>query len=141
MIVAKVLFEREDLAETLNAERVGPDLYRIHNIPFFADSVSLLDVVTARTDADGMLRFESTVSKSGHRTLRCRVASQGEHPNQMAGLPEALAARGVGCEGSSGGFMSLDIPPAVAIDEVIEVLLNAGWDWEHADPPPPDAEV
>ncbi|HEX6050934.1 MAG TPA: DUF4265 domain-containing protein [Gemmatimonadaceae bacterium] len=51
----KVLLRDGENVETLWADRVGPDLYRLDNSPFWAYGVSWLDVVEAHPDADGVL--------------------------------------------------------------------------------------
>jgi len=135
----KVLFECDGLAETLNAECVGPDLYRIRNIPFFVYGVSFLDVVAAQPDSEGVLRYQDTVAKSGHRTLRCHPDATAHVAAYSSAFADALAAGGAGCEGMGVGALSIDVPPGVAIDVVVEMLVTGGWRWEHADPPPPEA--
>src|SRR5262249_17810343 len=62
---AKVLLRDEEYVETLWAERVGPDRYRLNNSPFWAYSVSWLDVVEAHPDENGQLAFARIVEKSG----------------------------------------------------------------------------
>jgi len=66
----KVLLQEDENVETLWANRVGPDLYRLDNSPFWAYGVSWRDVVEAHPDPDGMLRMSRVVEKSGHRTVR-----------------------------------------------------------------------
>ena len=45
---AKIAFDTETIVETLWARQIGPERYRIDNIPFFVYGVSLGDVVEAR---------------------------------------------------------------------------------------------
>jgi Domain of unknown function (DUF4265) len=66
----KVLLREDEYVETLWAERVGPDQHRLDNSPFWAYSLSWLDVVEAHPDEQGQLAFARTVEKSGHRTVR-----------------------------------------------------------------------
>ena len=65
-----VLLQEEEYVETLWADPVGPNLYRLDNSPFWAYGVSWKDVVEAHPDPDGMLRMTRVAQKSGHRTLR-----------------------------------------------------------------------
>jgi hypothetical protein len=64
----KVLLREEEYVETVWAEQVGPDHYRLDNSPFWAYGVSWRDVVEAHMDEGGQLGFTRIVEKSGHRT-------------------------------------------------------------------------
>src|SRR5688500_12587671 len=66
----KVLLRDDENVETVWAQPIGPDQYRLDNSPFWAYGVSWRDVVEAHPDEDGMLTFVRVVQKSGHRTLR-----------------------------------------------------------------------
>lgn len=73
---SKVLFRvpNEDgtsEVETLWAYDLGNDRYKLDNLPFFAYSVSLHDIVLAPLNpVEGMATFERILSKSGNRTIR-----------------------------------------------------------------------
>ena len=73
---AKVLFRipKDDggaNVETLWATKVGEDLYKLDNSPFYAYSVSWQDVVHAPYNDDEQFpTFRSVKEKSGHRTIR-----------------------------------------------------------------------
>lgn len=132
----KILFDDAGAEETLHAEHVGVDRYRLQNIPFFAPGVSLHDVVVAREDTEGLPTFVRVVEKGGHRTIRCVIdASPPDVPRQE--LLHGLAARGLRCEAILDTYFTIDIPPSVGLDAVVEFLITRGWRWEHADPAPP----
>ncbi|HET6160752.1 MAG TPA: DUF4265 domain-containing protein [Dongiaceae bacterium] len=73
---AKVLFRvpNEDGSaevETLWADDLGGDRYRLDNCPFYASGVSWNDVVYAPYDLDEEFpTFRSVLEKSGNRTIR-----------------------------------------------------------------------
>src|SRR5579872_133013 len=64
--------------ETPWAERLGGNLYRLDNTPFFAYGISADDVVEALPEADGMLMFVRVVEKSGNRTVRVMLSEPAE---------------------------------------------------------------
>jgi len=132
----KILFDEDGADETLNAEHVGADRYRLENIPFFALGVSRYDVVEAREDTAGMLTFVRVVEKSGHRTVRC-VADESRTEATHRDLVHELATRGLRCEAILDKYFTIDVPPSVGLDTIVEFLITRGWRWEHADPPPP----
>ena len=57
-------------SETLWGEKVDEDIYRIDSIPFFANGLSLNDLVKVKTDKDKRLLYEKTISKGGNCTYR-----------------------------------------------------------------------
>ena len=130
----KVLLQEDDNVETLWAERVGPDRYRIENSPFWAYGVSWRDIVEARPDADGMLTFVRVLEKSGHRTVRLILKPPAnESPNSQAIL-DGVVALGASYEGMNPGYLSIDIPPDIELVRIAEYLTASGQQWEHADP-------
>ena len=133
-VKVKVLLQEDEYAETLWAERVGPDRYRLDNSPFWAYGVSWLDVVEAHPDANGQLAFTRVVEKSGHRTVRV-IFRPGidENPEGQA-LVDELVRLGCTYEGMHPGYLAIDIPPGVDLMMVAQHLTERGAEWEHADP-------
>lgn len=132
----KVLFDEDSADETLNAEHVGADRYRLENIPFSALGVSRYDVVEAREHTGGMLTFVRVVAKSGHRTVRCVVDG-----SRTAATPQALvhelATRGLRCEALLNKYFTIDIPPGVWPDTIVDSCYHAWVAVEACGPPPP----
>ena len=62
--------------ETLWGEKVGEGLYRIDNIPFFANGISDGDIVKAEVSEDGLLKVKEVVERSGQ--VNCRVIFEDE---------------------------------------------------------------
>ena len=130
----KVLLRDGENVETLWAERVGPDLYRLDNSPFWAYGVSWLDVVEAHPDAHGQLVMSRVAQKAGHRTIRVMFdAGVDESPEAKAVL-DGVVALGASYEGMNPRYLAIDIPPGVELMSVAHYLTRHAVQWEHADP-------
>jgi hypothetical protein len=137
---AKVLFRVPNEGgsaevETLWAYDLGGDNYKVDNLPFFAYSVSLHDVVLAPFDeAEGFATFERVLSKSGNRTIRVIFDPPLREGNESRRILDSLVALGVEYEGANPTYVVLNLPPAVDFDEVVRILTTNSVQWEHADP-------
>lgn len=131
----KVLFQEDENVETLWAEHVGADHYRIDNSPFWAYGVSWRDIVEAQPDPDGMLRFQRVIEKSGHRTLRLILKLPADKSEESQSILDGLNAIGATYEGMNPGYLSIDLAPHVPLEPVVEYLVSSGQQWEYADPP------
>lgn len=114
----KVLFyiERDD--GTCEVESVWavpqPEGFRLDNIPFFARSVALGDVVSATREADGTLRFAGLVTESGHSTLRVLI----NDPEDVQRVRDELRAMGCDSERWRTSLIAVDVPPGIEYAEV-----------------------
>lgn len=137
---AKVLFripEEDGTAsvETLWAHDLGSDQYRLDNLPFYAYSVSLQDVVYAPYDPnEGRPTFERVISKSGNRTIRISFDAPVESDSASQQILDLLVALGCGYEGASKKYVAINIPPDVDLSSVCNLLVQHDINWEHADP-------
>lgn len=137
---SKVLFRvpNEDgtaEVETLWAYDLGNDRYKLDNLPFFAYSVSLHDIVLAPlSPVEGMATFEHVLSKSGNRTIRVIFKPPVSEGNESKALLDTLVSLGVEYEGANPTYIVLNLPPAVDFDAVVQRLTAADIQWEHADP-------
>lgn len=130
----KVLLQEGENVETLWAERVGPDLYRLDNSPFWAYGVSWLDVVEAHTDADGQLVMSRVAEKSGHRTVRVIFDRGADQSPQARAVLDGVVALGASYEGMNPRYVAIDIPPEADLMAVARYLTERAVQWEHADP-------
>jgi hypothetical protein len=130
----KVLLRNDEYVETLWAERVGPDRYRLDNSPFWAYGLSWLDVVEARPDENGQLAFARIVEKSGHRTVRIIFDPGIDEDPEGQAVVDDLVRQGCSYEGMHPGYIAVDIPPGVDLIGVARYLTEQGVRWEHADP-------
>ena len=124
----------DENVETVWAQPVGPDQYRLDNSPFWAYGVSWRDVVEAHPDEDGMLAFVRIVEKSGHRTLRLILKPPADKAPESQAVLDGIVALGATYEGMNPGYLAIDIPPEIALERVTEFLVASGQQWEHADP-------
>ena len=119
--------------ETPWAQRLGNNLFRLDNIPFFAYRISADDIVEAFPEADGFLMFRRVVKKSGNRTLRMILTE----PVDIEPGPTLLAElKRLGCtfEGATEKLICVNIPPSACLSEVAERLSDFPIEWEYADP-------
>src|SRR5215471_9708262 len=109
----KVLLRDGENVETLWAERVGPDLYRLDNSPFWAYGVSWLDVVEAHPDAGGQLVMSRVATKAGHRTVRVFFDSGVDRSPEAKAVLGGVVALGASYEGMNPRYLAIDVPPGV----------------------------
>ena len=130
----KVLIQEDDYVETLWADPVGPDLYRLDNSPFWGYGVSWRDVVEAHPDLNGQLRVSRVVEKSGHRTVRVFFKpGVDESPEAQAILNEVVSL-GASYEGMNPRYLAIDVPPGIDLMAIAAFLTHHSVQWEHADP-------
>ena len=137
---SKVLFRvpEEDgsaQVETLWATALGNDEYKLDNSPFYAYSVSWEDIVYAPfNENEGFPTFERVVKKSGHRTIRIIFNPPVQDGNESESVLQGLVSLGCTYEGANRGYMAIDLPPQVQLEEVRRYLIDKVAQWEHADP-------
>ncbi|HXE52107.1 MAG TPA: DUF4265 domain-containing protein [Tepidisphaeraceae bacterium] len=119
--------------ETPWAQRLGNNLYRPDNTPFFAYGISADDIVEALPEEDGMLMFVRMVEKSGNRTVRVMLSepAESEPGPTLLGIIKRL-----GCtfEGAYSRLICICVPPNVLLDSLTDRLTRLGLEWEYADP-------
>jgi hypothetical protein len=130
----KVLLREGEYVETLWAERVGTDLYRLDNSPFWAYGVSWLDVVEAHPDTDGQLVMSRVVTKAGHRTVRVMFDAGVDESRKAKAVIDGIVALGASYEGMNPRYLAIDVPPGVDLMRVAHYLTEHAVEWEHADP-------
>ena len=121
--------------ETLWAYDLGDDRYKIDNLPFYAYSVSVDDVVYAPADPDdGRPTFQKVLTKSGNRTVRVVFDLPIELGNRSDEVLKGLVALGCSCEGANSKYIAVNIPPVIELNAVRDYLIKRDAQWEHADP-------
>jgi len=131
----RIMFESDTGVETLWARAIEGDRYRIDNVPFSTPSVSLGDVVEARSDSSG-LHFEALYAKSGERTLWITVHEGFASPTGEWLLAH-LALLGCAHEAATQTFLAVSVPALVDLDELSIELLTRGpsqVSFDDADP-------
>lgn len=137
--LVKIFFDLESAwhghaTESLWAEKVGNNRYRLKNSPFYAQDVSFEDIVVAEPNRDGQLVFRDISIRGGHSTYRIMLQVSIKDPMfQARWLP--LEKLGCSFEGVEGKLLAIDVPATAEIQEVYS-LLQAGqdasvWDFEE----------
>lgn len=96
--------------ETLWAEPVGDDRYRLQNVPFYAYGISFDDVVKA-TAIGGQLIVQDVVERGGHSTYRIFL-SRAVKPDDERFQRRWRSLEGIGVtyEQANGRLLAIDIP-------------------------------
>ncbi len=125
--------------ETVWAEQVGPDLYRLRNIPFNAFGFAFGDIVRT-VERDGWPTVMGPAQHGSHYVVRIMFAVDSENPPAQEVLRELTS---VGCtfEMASRRFVAVDAPPDmdVPFQQMVNYLNSIGEDvivgWEIAKGP------
>lgn len=108
--------------ETVWAEPVGVNLYRVDNIPFYLQDVSPDDVVIARPSPPIPLLASEVARKSKNSVIQVIFFERG---SDMEKILDGLVKMGAKYEGSHlKSLYSIEIPAELSF-ELIESLLDA----------------
>lgn len=129
--------------ESLWAEPVGEDRYRLRNVPFLVFGFSEQDVITAKDD-NGKLVVTGVAARGGHSTYRLVLP---EDTNEETFLQDWARLKELGCtyERATRRFVAIDVPPHADIYPVYEALEEgeraSAWEFEeghcgHLEPKP-----
>jgi Domain of unknown function (DUF4265) len=130
----KVLLREDEYAETLWADPVGPDRYRLDNSPFWAYGLSWQDVIEAHPDENGQLACTRVIEKAGHRTVRVIFSPGMDVDSSAKAVMDVVVQLGCTYEGRHPGYLAIDIPPGIDLMKVAGYLTEHQVQWEHADP-------
>ena len=121
--------------ETLWADALGNDRYRLDNSPWYAYRLSSGDIIEARpTEHGGLPAFVRVLQKSGNRTLRLILEPPADQAPTSQAVLDHLVDLGCAYEGAHPGYLAVEVPPSVDLQVVREYLISTGQQWEHADP-------
>ena len=116
--------------ETLWAEALGGEQYRLDNSPFYVYEVSYNDVVFAKQTSE-ILLFQRVRKRGGHSTYRIFLTRPlDEQEFQQYWKP--FGSLGCTYEGKNKRLIAIDVPPTSDIRQVY-ALLERGEDaklWE-----------
>ena len=131
-IPKKVRFRVDEEVETVWAEPLGGNRYRLDNTPWFAYGVSWKDVVEAepKIDGDNMPDFIRVLEKSGHRTIRVIL----EDEERKKEVLDEIVRLGCTYEGANSIYFGVDIPPKANFEALTAFLTEREEQWEHGDP-------
>jgi len=119
--------------ETVWAEALGMERYRLDNSPFYMYGVSYGDVVLAKV-AHGQLVFAGVAERGGHSTYRIFLTKKfGEEDFKKHWKP--FEKLGCAYEVATKRLIVIDVPPEADIYKVYKLLEDgeaAGvWDFEE----------
>lgn len=136
--LVKILFHPNDdhytTTETLWAEPLGDDTYRLRNTPFYFYGASSADIVHAAPGSDGLLEFQEVVERGGSSTYRILVRDAVE-PTRFEKFWQPLGEAGCSLERAAARFYAVDVPSGTNVDQVVALLAkgeeNGVWAWEE----------
>lgn len=97
--------------ESMWAEPLGNDLYKIENIPFYAYGLNFHDVVRATADSDELKpEIRELVEPSGHRTFRVFFEKHLERSEQEEVL-NSMKDLTISYERANSTYFALDMKP------------------------------
>ena len=138
--LSKVEFRVEDGeggvdVETLWAEPLGCNEYKLDNSPFFAYGISWQDTIEANPQEDGGFPlFQRVLKKSGNQTIRIIFDPPLENGNVSELTLQEIVSLGCSFEGATSSLIAVNIPPEVKLEEIRKFLIKKELQWEHADP-------
>jgi len=109
-------------AENLWARRLGEDMFKIDNIPFYVYGISNEDIVSAVRNGL-VFDFQNVIRRGGHSTYRVLLT-------QLAGFEgdawktrwPQLEALGCRCEVARKRWIAIDVPKVSNADDVYALL-------------------
>jgi hypothetical protein len=114
--------------ESLWAEELGDDLYKIRNVPFFAYGLNFYDVVRATPDnPDLKPEIREVVEPNGHKTLRVhfeKIVAKNRQLELLTALNEHHAYH----ERANDTHVAIDIEPEGSYSVVYDQL----QEWEES---------
>jgi hypothetical protein len=97
--------------ESMWAQPLGNDLYKIENIPFYAYGLNFQDIVRATLDSDELiLEIRELVEVNGHRTFRVFFKKNIDRQEQEKIL-DSMSGLGITYERADKTFVALDMKP------------------------------
>jgi Domain of unknown function (DUF4265) len=124
----------EHASETLWAEPVGDNTFRLRNVPFYAYGASYDDVVRA-INHDHRLMVQDIVQRGGHSTYRLFVTDT-ERLKRFREFWQPLKRIGCTLERATDRLIAVDVPAEADIYTAYAALRQgeaAGvWDFEEA---------
>lgn len=96
-------------------------LYRLDNVPFYADSLAFHDVVRCDLQ-DGELIISGVQRRSGNSTVRMVLAESARDPTSIASIENWLDASGLEYENSGEGLFGISVESSERLHELLAEL-------------------
>lgn len=136
--LVKVFFELDinggPGSESMWAEPVKDNEFRLDNIPFFAYGVSYNDTIQVTVREDNLF-FESVVRRGGHSTFRVFLKISDLETKFIEKQFQPFVDLGCSYEGNGQRLFSIDVPPTVDLKKVVDLLEEgeniSKWEYEE----------
>lgn len=121
--------------ETLWADPIGTDRYRLKNVPFYAYGLSYEDIVRAKP-LGGQLIVQEVCERSGNSTYRLFLADGARTDQKFLTFWQPLELIGATYEQANDRLLAVDLPTDTDIYKAYELLKSGeeagAWDFEEA---------
>jgi len=108
--------------ESMWAEPLGNDLYRIENVPFYTYGLNNQDIVRATADSENLKpEIRELVVGGGHRTFRVIFEKSLDKTKQETIL-DSLKCFGIAYERANQTYVALDMEPGADYQATIDQL-------------------
>ena len=96
--------------------------YRLINIPFFIEGISMEDLISFKKKTDEICEIESIVKNSGNSTIWVTLNDDSKGKEIL----EKMHNLGCGYEGGViDNYYTVNVPEKVSIDDIDEILIEA----------------
>ena len=132
-VLVKTMKDGEQFTETLRAQSLGRNQYRLQSSPFYALDISIGDIVRATMVSD-QCEFKKVLSKSGTCTVRVRFIEDVVPEDENDKIIEALRSFGCQVDSLTPRFYSVNIPVTIRLEAITCFLKDCDVAWEYGDP-------
>ncbi|MFJ4347442.1 DUF4265 domain-containing protein [Pseudomonas sp. NPDC089401] len=106
--------------ESVWAEKVAENVYKVSNIPFYSKQVCLDDEVRTSRGIDGEAVFVGIESDEGNSTVR--IIFFGDNESLSLLILADLSGMGCSWEGLSKKFFSVNVPENIDFEQIVGYL-------------------
>lgn len=132
-VLVKTTKDGEQFTETLRAQPLCRNQYRLQSSPFYALDISVGDIVRA-TMVSGQCEFKKVISKSGTCTVRVRFIEDVLPDDENNKIIKALRSFGCQVDSLTPRFYSVNIPITIRLEAITSFLKDCDVPWEYGDP-------
>ena len=132
-VLVKTTKDGEQFTETLRAQPLCRNQYRLQSSPFYALDISVGDIVRA-TMVSGQCEFKKVISKSGTCTVRVRFIEDVLPDDENNKIIKALRSFGCQVDSLTPRFYSVNIPITIRLEAITSFLKDCDVPWECSDP-------
>ncbi len=125
--LVKIFFEWKDedgtlRSESMWAEGLDRDSFRLDNVPFFMYGISYNDILNTVIKENSFF-FNKIIKRGGHSTLRAYFLNKNK--DQQERIVENISTLGATIERASEPHVAIDIPSSIKLEPIIDLLKKA----------------